>query len=333
MSSVGLKALSAHCSSHSDAGHQSPLPGLIPRKGYLFVVAAALLWAVSGTSSKFLFNQGVTPFQLVQLRVTLSTAFLFLMLLPKRTLLEISLRDIPYFALLGISGLAMVMFTYFYAVSKINVAVAVLLEYLAPVFIALFYGFTAPEKLTRTTLAAVILSVFGCYLCVGAYNVNFLALNWQGIVAGVFSGVAYAWYAIYGERGMRRYDPWTVVFYAFLFASLFWNLAIAPFGAFRVPYTGVQWLWIAYIVVFGTAVPYGLYTIGISLLRSTRASVTATLEPLAAAFAAWIFLGETLGLLQMLGGALVIASIIVLQLNREYDQSTSSIIREKAEQH
>ena len=77
-----------------------------------------------------------------------------------------------------------------------------------------------------------------------------------------FPVCAYAWYAIYGERGMRRYDPWTVVFYAFLFASLFWNIALEPFGAFRVRYTGVQWFWVIYIVVFGTAVPYGLYTMG-----------------------------------------------------------------------
>ncbi len=111
------------------------------------------MWAVSGTSSKFLFNQGITLFQLVKFRVTLSAAFLFLILLARRALLEISLRDIFCFALMGISGLAMVMFTYFYAISKINVAVAVLLEYLAPVFIALFYGITAlkssPERPLR----------------------------------------------------------------------------------------------------------------------------------------------------------------------------------------
>lgn len=304
--------------------------GEIPRKGYLIVVAAALMWAVSGTSSKFLFNQGITPLQLVQLRVTFSAAFLFLILLgARRSLLEISLRDIPYFAVLGISGMAMITFTYFYAISKINVAVAILLQYLAPVFIAVFYAFTAPEKLTRTTLVAVTLSVFGCYLAVGAYNVNFLTLNWRGVVVGVLSGLAYAWYTIYGERGMRRYDPRTVVFYSFLFASLFWNLA-APFSAFRVSYTAVEWFWIAYIVVFGTAIPYSLYTMGISLIRSTRASVTATLEPIAAAFAAWIFLGEFLDLLQILGGALVIASIIILQFGREHDESTSSMIRKKA---
>src|SRR5208337_5035615 len=186
-------------------------PGFIPRKGYLYVVAATIMWAVSGVSGKFLFNQGVTPLQLVQLRVTLSAAFLFLWLLARPGLLKISPRDIAYFAVLGISGLAMVMFTYFYAISKINVAVAILLQYLAPIFIAVYYGFVAPEKLTRITLLAIVLSVSGCCLAVGTHNVNLPALNWQGIAAGVLSGLSYAWYAIYGERGMRRYDPWTVV--------------------------------------------------------------------------------------------------------------------------
>ncbi|MGO9314655.1 MAG: DMT family transporter [Syntrophobacteraceae bacterium] len=306
-------------------------PGLIPQKGYAYVIAAAILWAVSGTSGKFLFNQGVTPLQLVQLRVTLSAAFLFLLLIAKPGLLKISPGDILYFAVLGISGLAMVMFSYFYAISKINVAVAILLEYLAPVFIAVYYSFFAPEKLTRITLLAIMLSVSGCCLAVGIHNVNVLALNRRGIAAGVLSGLAYAWYAIYGERGMRRYDPWTVVFYAFLFASLFWNIALEPFGAFRVRYTGVQWFWVIYIVVFGTAVPYCLYTTGISLVRSTRASVAATVEPIAAAFISWIFLGEHLDLLQITGGALVIASVIILQLRREYDDTTSSLIRQKAE--
>jgi drug/metabolite transporter (DMT)-like permease len=111
--------------------------------------------------------------------------------------------------------------------------------------------------------------------------VDLPALNRLGIAAGVLSGLCYSWYTVYGERGMRRYDPRTVVFYAFLFASLFWNIVLEPFGALRVRYTGVQWFWVIYIVVFGTV--------------------------------------------------LVIASVIVLRLRREYDETTSSLIRQKAE--
>lgn len=304
--------------------------GLIPRKGYLLVIIAAILWAVSGASGKFLFNRGITPLQVVQMRVTLSAIFIFLFLIVRRpALLRISRGDIVYFAILGITGLGMVMYTYFYTISKINVAVAILLQYLAPVFIAIYYAFIAPEKLTRVTLVAIVLSLLGCYLAVGAYNVDLLALNWHGIAAGIGAGLFYAWYAVYSERGMRRYDPWTVVFYAILFAAVFWNIAQPPLGAFMVSYSPVEWFWIIYIVVFGTAVPFSLYTMGISLIRSTRASVTATLEPIAAGIIAYIFLGELLEPLQMLGGAAVTASVIILQLRRECDETTSTLIRTK----
>ncbi len=306
--------------------------GLIPRKGYLLVISAAILWAISGSAGKFLFSQGITPFQIVQLRVTLAAVFLFFLLLVMNPrLLKIPAKEIIYFVILGVTGLGMVQFTYFYTISKINVAVAILLQYLAPAFIAIYYAFIAPEKLTKITLAAIAISLFGCYLAVGAYNFDMFVLNRTGIILGILAGVFYAWYAIYGEKGMRRHDPWTVVFYATVFSAAFWNIALPPFSSFRVEYTGVQWFWIAYIVVLGTAVPFGLYTMGISLIRSTRATVTATLEPIAAAFIAYIFLGESLEPLQMLGGLLVIASVVLFQIKREYDETTSAIIRGKAE--
>jgi drug/metabolite transporter (DMT)-like permease len=305
--------------------------GLIPRKGYLYVILAAVMWAVSGASGKYLFHQGITPLDLVQFRVTLSATFLFLLLLAtKPSLLTVSPRDLLYFVVLGVSGLAMVQFSYFYAISKINVAVAILLQYLAPVFIAIYYAFAAPEKLTRITLLALLISVAGCYLVVGAYNVDMLALNRQGIGIGIFSGVAYAWYTLFGEKGMRKYDPWTVVFYATLFAAVFWNIACSPFQSFRASHSGIEWFWLMYIVIFGTAVPFALFSMGVSLIRSTRASVTATLEPIAAAFIAFFFLGESLEGLQIAGGILAIISVILLQIRPEYDENTSAIIRENA---
>ncbi len=300
----------------------------LPKKGYFLVIVAAVLWAVSGSSGKFLFHRGVTPAELVQLRLTLSTVLLFFWLLIKdRQLLKIFPRDIFYFLVLGTAGMAMVQYTYFHAISKIHVAVAILLQYLAPLFIALHAVLLARERLTRPTLIALAGSTFGCYLVAGAYNFNLLTMNLEGIAFGIASGIAFAWYAIQGERGMRRYNPWTVLFYALFFASLFWNLAIFPLKAFQRPYGMVEWAWMGYIVIFGTIVPYWLYSEGISLIRATRASVTATLEPITAAFISFFFLGEILEPLQMLGGGLVILSVILLQLKREHDENTPVLIR------
>jgi drug/metabolite transporter (DMT)-like permease len=303
-------------------------PSRIPRKGYLCVVTAAIFWAVSGSAGKYLFNHGVTPYQVVQMRVTLAAALLFLWLLARNRLrLRIAPRDIAYFAILGITGLAMVQFTYFYTISKIKVAAAILLEYLAPVFIAIYAVTFAREKLTWPTAAAVTLATLGCYLVVGAYNLNLFAMNKVGLLSGLASAVSFAWYSVYGEIGMRRYSPWTVLFYAFLFAALFWNIAHPPLEAFHHPYRLVDWAWILYIAVLGTLIPFGLYLYGINLIRSTRASITATLEPITAALVSYLFLGETLEKLQMAGGLFVIGAVILLQIRQEFDDSTPELVR------
>jgi drug/metabolite transporter, DME family len=299
-----------------------------PGRGYLYVIFAAVLWAISGSSAKFLFNSGITPFQLVQLRLTITAVGLFLwLLLRNRSLLKIDRRDILYFAVFGTFGMGACQFTYLFAISKINVAAAILLQYMAPSFIAVHAFVFAHDKLSLQTITALLGATFGCYLVVGAYNLDVLAMNISGIVSGILSAITFAWYSIHGEYGMRRYNPWTVLFYAMLFATLLWNILHRPLEAFFHPYNVVQWGWIMYIGVMGTLVPFGLYLEGINLIRSTRASITATLEPITAGVISFIFLNEILEPLQVIGGVLVIASIIILQIKHEYDEKTPAMIR------
>jgi drug/metabolite transporter (DMT)-like permease len=302
------------------------------RWGYLYVVLAALMWALSGSSAKFLFNSGITPFQLVQLRLTISTALLFLCLWIRfSSLLRISRSDIFYFVLFGTVGMAGVQFTYLFAISKIKVAAAILLQYLAPSFIALHSVVFMREKLGRSTVIALIGATLGCYLVVGAYNLEILSMNIVGIISGILSAVTFAWYTIHGEYGMRRYNPWTVLFYALLFGAVVWNILHPPLEAFMHAYSPVQWAWILYIGVMGTLVPFGLYLEGINLIRSTRASITATLEPITAGIISYFFLNEIMGIPQIIGGVIVIVSIILLQLDQEQDDKAPSVIRARSQ--
>ncbi|MDX2501183.1 MAG: DMT family transporter, partial [Deltaproteobacteria bacterium] len=103
-----------------------------------------------------------------------------------------------------------------------------------------------------------------------------------------------------------------------------------PLEAFFHSYSPVVWFWILFIGVLGTILPFGFYYEGINLIRSTPSSITATLEPITAGFLSFIFLKETLGPLQIFGGVLVIASIVVLQYRQEVDESTPEVIRSQA---
>ena len=312
---------------------RSDIESVDTRRGYLYVILAAVLWGVSGSAAKFLFNSGVSPFQLVQLRLTITAlGLLFWLSLRNPALFRIARRDIWYFALLGTAGVGACQFTYLYAISKINVAAAILLQYLAPSLIALHAVVITRDRLSLATVMALAGATAGCYLVVGAYNLELLSMNLTGVVSGILSAVAFAWYSIHGEYGMRRYSPWTVLFYAILFAAMAWNLLHPPLEAFFHRYTAIEWGWILYIGVMGTLLPFSLYLEGVNLIRSTRASITAILEPITAGVIAFFFLNERMHTLQILGGFLVIASIILLQFKQENDEKAPALIRARSQE-
>jgi drug/metabolite transporter (DMT)-like permease len=305
-----------------------PDPQDAPRLGYIYAALAAGLWAVSGSAAKFLFLNGITPFQLVQMRLTIAAGILFIWLLVcKPRLLKVRARDLPYLAVFGVVGMAGVQFAYLFAISRLPVAVAILLQYLAPAFIAMHAVVFLHERLAPATAVALCGALGGCYLVVGAYNLDLLSLNRAGIAAGLAAALGFAWYSVHGEIGMRRYDPWTVLFYALACGAATWNLAYPSLEGFRHAHPAKVWAWIAYIGILGTLVPFGLYLESVNLVRSTRASITATLEPIMAGLLAFVFLDEILGIGQLVGAAGVIGAIVWLQLHQERDAKAPAVLR------
>jgi drug/metabolite transporter (DMT)-like permease len=297
-------------------------------KGYLCSMFAAILWASSGTAGKALFETGMTPFELVQIRLTLSTVIMALFFgIFSRGLFRIQVKDIAYFLIFGGVAMAMVQSTYFYAISKIQVAAATLIQYLAPILVTIYSVCFWKERLTPVKLIALMLSLGGCYLVVGGYDLQLLQMNLLGIVGGLGAAVSGAGYTLLGERGMHRYKPSTVLFYAMAFGALTWHIIYPPFHYVEAGFSMGQWKFILYIVVMGTIIPFGLYFIGINYIRSTRAIITATLEPISAGFIAFLFLGEALEALQILGGMAVVGAIVLLQTQREQDEMAPELIR------
>ena len=284
-----------------------------PRSGYLLAALAALFWASSGTAAKYLFLNGVTAFELVQMRTTLAAGIVFAWLAFRdRSLLAVERRDLPYFVTLGV-GLAAVQFTYLFAISRIQVAAAILIQYQAPLFVALYTLIVLRVNLPPVVFAAMAGSLFGCWLVVGGYNLDLLQMNRIGLLTALASAVTFAWYTVRCEYGMQRYPPWTVVFYGLLFAAVTWNLLHPPLTGFLKPSGAAQWGCVLVVGFLGTVLAFICYNEGINRIGATRASITATLEPITAGLIAWLLLGEAMEPWQVLGAALVIASIIGLQ--------------------
>ncbi|MHB1341934.1 MAG: EamA family transporter [Coriobacteriia bacterium] len=299
--------------------------------GYGLAALAALCWATGGLAAKWLFTPldsttAAWPFPPLGIQIdpailSASRALLaFLMLLvylliARRDALRVRARDLPFLGFFGVAGLALVHFTYFKTISLTSVATAILLEYLAPVIVLIFAVVILRDRFTWSLPAAVVLSVTGCALVVGAIGGEGLSVSPAGLAWGLSSAVCFAGYTLMGRWAAHRFSSWTLLTYGLGAATLFWFVVLGgPGPVIRALADGPTFVAVTFIAFASTVVPFGAFLKALRHIRATEASVTSTLEPLIAAIAAWVLLGETLSVVQLVGGALVIAAIFVAQI-------------------
>ena len=299
-----------------------------PRLGYAMTLVAASLFAVNGTVAKVILSSGITPLRLTELRATFGFVGLALVLLvtaPAR--LRLSRREIPFLVFYGICGFALVQWLYLVAIHRLPIGIGLLLEFTAPVLVALWARFAWHEPVRARVWLALGLSLAGLALVAEVWSG--ITLDGIGIAAGLVAAVVLATYFLAGERGVGRRDPLSLVCYSLLFASLFWAVTQPwwsfPFGLLHgstslngnLAATSVP-LWALYVwlVVLGTMVPFALSIGALRHLPATTVGIIATFEPVAASVVAWVWLGESLDAAQLAGGAVVLAGIVLAQTAR-----------------
>ncbi len=288
------------------------------KTGYLLAVIAAVSWATLGTLCKFLYRHGADPLTAVTIRAVIAFVTLAIVLAAvNRRLLRISWRDIPFFALYGLVGITINYASYFYALRWTTVATAVILLYTYPAMVTLLAVLFLGERLDRVKGIALGLTFIGCCLVVQGYDLDALRLNVYGILFGLGAGVTAAVYSLLGKKALQRYDSWTVVCYALGFGSLFLVIWSSPRALLSVNYSGQAWVIMLAMAWIPTLLAYSLFTASMKYLEASRASITATLEPVIASLLAYLFLREVMEWPQLIGAALVVGGIIGLQFSRQ----------------
>jgi drug/metabolite transporter (DMT)-like permease len=239
---------------------------------------------------------------------------LLVMAVGRRRDLVIGRRDIPFFAVFGVAGLAMVHFTYFKTISLTNVATAILLEYLAPVIVLILGVVFFRHKFTWALPAGVTLSIAGSALVVGAFGGGGLVVSTQGILWGLSSAVFFAAYSLMGTYAATRFSPYTTLVWGLGFASLFWLVLLGPSAVFSVFFDVKTAAAVLFMAVVSTVIPFAAFLTALRHIAPTNATVTSTIEPFIAGIGALLLFGESLSVTQLLGGVLVVLAIIVVQL-------------------
>ncbi len=283
--------------------------------GSLMVLGAATAWGLMGTLARYLFTAGeVGPLHLTAIRSTLAAILLLIgVLVWDRHQLRLPRQGILEAALVGVAGLAMANFTYYYTISLTSVATAILLQYMAPILVAIASVMFLGERLTWMTLLALTLAVGGCFFMVKGYNPGLLRLNLPGLISGFCSACAFAAYTLLTKRAVARIPPWTLLVYAYAFATLFWWMVTPPWVLVSQGYALRVWGLFFLIASAGTVLPFALYTVGLTHLPATQVSIVSTMEPVVAAVAGLFLLGEMLDWPQVFGGALVVTGVALVQ--------------------
>jgi drug/metabolite transporter (DMT)-like permease len=283
-----------------------------PARGYLLVALGAAMFALGGNLARYMLDDGVSALRLSQLRsagslILLAAALAF----TRPELMRVRRADVPQLAFLGICGLALVHATYYAAIDRLEIGVALVIQYMAPLLLLLWLRFRYGRRLARSLWGAVALSIAGCALVVRAYDPA--SLEAAGVAYAAGAAVTFAIYMVASERAGHRYESVTTLLWAFAFASLFWA-AVQPWWGF--PFGDVN-VWLALgVIVIGTLLPFICVVAALRHLPAPRAAVAATLEPVLAAIFAWWLHDEHLAVVQLVGGALVLGAVLWIQSHR-----------------
>ena len=299
------------------------------RLGYAMAASAAILWGINGAVSKTILSTGLSAERLAQVRsLGAAVGLLVVVALTAPRRLRITRRELPYLVVFGIAGLAFVQWFYFLAIHRLAIGIALLIEYLAPLLVALWARFVYHEHVRRRIWVALGLALTGLALIVNLFGGG-ESLSTAGIAFAICGAFAYALYVLLAEHAVEGRDAVSLLGYGFAFASVFWAV-IAPWWSFpsgaltqstslggnladiHVP----VWVLATWMVVLGTMVPFFLLVSALRHITATRAGIVAMLEPVVGALVGWAWLAEGLDNVQLVGAAIVLAAIALAQTAR-----------------
>lgn len=304
-----------------------------PARGYFYIAAATFCWGLSAALGRAMFTgrfsggtlvlRAIDPLVLAQSRSTFALLILApILFFQNRAALRVRGPHLAQFFLLGIAGLAGSNYFYYFAIEKTTVATAIVLQYVAPVWVLLYMLARRRQRPTPLRISGVLLAVVGCALAVGEIATRgrfpWLAISGVrfhplGVAAAELAAITFAFYNVYGQHLLQIYQRWTVLVYSLLGAAVFWLLVDPPWKIAAQHYSGGQWLFMLGFAILSMLVPFSLYFAGLQHLDPTRAIVTACLEPVWAILLTAMILGELVSPMQVVGIVVVLAATILVQ--------------------
>jgi len=292
-------------------------------RGELYLVMGAIFFSLNGVIVTLVLDH-MTTFRLAQIRA-LGTFFLLFIItfIQDRKSLKAQRSEIPALIVYGVIGYAMVQLGYFIGISRgVPLSLVLIIEFTAPIWIVLWIKLVRKGEVAKNMWSAIALSLIGLALVAKVWTG--FTFDLIGIIGAVGAAIALASYFIMSESQSTKRSAQAMVVWGLGVAGLFWSIFL-PVWNFPVEifttqinlqgrfseYSAPGWLLLAYVIIFGTIVPYLFVVGGVRRLSASTSSVIGMLEPLIGGVFAWIWLSQSWSAIQLFGGAIVLVGIYI----------------------
>ncbi len=280
--------------------------------GYLMVALASLLFGFNGNLARRLFDAGITPVTLVELRMLIGGGcLLVLLLLTQSSAVKLPRHMWGWTLGLGLA-MAAVTYSYFMAISRLPIAIALVIQFSTPAWLVLGEALWRRRWPSRYMLSALALAFSGIVLVTGAWQQRLAGLDGPGLLYAFFSILTFAAYLLLGERVGRELPALTSTTWSALIAALFWLVIQPPWMIPAATWQPILLLVIVAVGIMGMALPFLLELAALRYLDAARAGITAMLELVAGSVIAYCWLGQILTGWQVVGSGLVLAGVTLL---------------------
>ena len=291
------------------------------RRHEIYLLLGSLLFAMSSIPAKLAMEAGLSAWRLTQIRTIGAFLIIFLYVYAKnKNSLRIKRKELPILISFGVFGFAAVNLLYFLAIQRLNVGIALIIEFTAPIWIALWLRFIQKKIVSR---------LMWWWLVIGLTGLALIAQVWRGLTLdglGVFYALMCAFaltvYFLVGEKLVGVKSSEATMALGLGISSAFFAI-IQPWWSFPfeqlqevVQLTGrlseisvPNYLLVLWVIIFGTAIPYFLVLTGLRGLSAAKTSAIGMSEPVFGGIFAWIFLYEKLNFTQSVGVIVVLVGI------------------------
>ena len=287
----------------------------------IYLVFGSLFFAISSIPAKLAMESGLSAWHLTQVRTMGAFLVLFTYVyLKNKSSLRIKTRELPLLIVFGVFGFAAVNLLYFLAIQRLNVGIALIIEFTAPIWIALWMRFIQKKIVSKLMWWGLVIGLTGLVLIAQVWRG--LTLDGLGVTFAILDAFALALYFLVGEKlvGVKSSEAtmaWGLGVSSAFFAIIqpWWTFPFEKMGNV-VDLTGrlsgislPTFYLVLWVIIFGTAIPYFLVLNGLRGLSAATTSSIGMLEPVLGGIFGWIFLYEKLNFTQSVGAVVVLVGI------------------------